>query len=267
MVRLKQLGIALVAALVSAAGGCRQRPAEPPRSSLVAEGRSMPQYSDRFGDGTPDFLRLDTSADRQAFRRWFTAIAEHQAHLAKLPPEINDCGALLRYAYREAMRRHDAAWARDNGFESYAATADLEKYAFPHTPLGPRIFRVAQGRFQSADLQDGTFAEFADAKTLLFDNAHFLSRDVRVAQPGDLIFYRQFEQLTPFHSMIFLGRSSASPDAYVVYHTGPNGKWPGEIRRVTLDSLLHHPDARWRPVPQNRNFLGVYRWNILREAQ
>jgi len=29
---------------------------------------------------------------------------------------------------------------------------------------------------------------------------------------------------------------------------------------------LHHPDARWRPLPENTNFLGVYRWNILREG-
>ncbi len=26
------------------------------------------------------------------------------------------------------------------------------------------------------------------------------------------------------------------------------------------------PEPRWRPVPGNRNFAGVYRWNILRET-
>jgi uncharacterized protein len=30
--------------------------------------------------------------------------------------------------------------------------------------------------------------------------------------------------------------------------------------------LLHHPDPRWRPLKENANFLGVYRWNILREG-
>jgi uncharacterized protein YfaT (DUF1175 family) len=34
---------------------------------------------------------------------------------------------------------------------------------------------------------------------------------------------------------------------------------------VLLADLLHHPDPRWRPEPSNPNFLGVYRWNILRE--
>src|SRR6202044_222595 len=35
--------------------------------------------SDTYADGTPDFLRLHTTQDREAFRAWFTTIAEHQA--------------------------------------------------------------------------------------------------------------------------------------------------------------------------------------------
>ena len=85
--------------------------------------------------------------------------------------------------------------------------------------------------------------------------------------PGDLLFFRQFEQRSPFHSMIFVGHSEWGPgEDWVVYHTGSDGAWAGEIRRVPLRSLLEHPDARWRPVAGNANFLGVYRWNILREA-
>ena len=34
--------------------------------------------SDSVGDGTPDFLRLHDAADRAAFRRWFTLLAEAQ---------------------------------------------------------------------------------------------------------------------------------------------------------------------------------------------
>jgi uncharacterized protein YfaT (DUF1175 family) len=229
---------------------------------------TVPDYSDSFGDGTPDFLRLDSVADRQAFRRWFTLIAERQALSgARLPAEINDCAALLRYSYREALRRHDGAWARGMDLGAIPAVADVSKYQYPYTPVGPRLFRVKEGRFAAADLSDGTFAEFADVKTLVTANAHFIGRDAGRALPGDLIFFRQFEQASPFHSMIFVGRSNFGPgDDWVVYHTGPDGSWPGEIRRVQLSSLLKHPDARWRPVPGNRNFLGIYRWNILREA-
>ena len=69
--------------------------------------------SDAIGDGTPDFLRLHDPADRAAFRRWFTLLAESQYYRGKkLPAEIDDCAALLRFAYREALREHNAAWAQ-----------------------------------------------------------------------------------------------------------------------------------------------------------
>lgn len=229
---------------------------------------SLPDFRDSFSDGTPDFLRLDSVTDRQAFRHWFSLIAEHESVAgAGLPKEINDCAALLRFAYREALRRHDAAWTKDTDFGPVPAAIDVTKYQYPYTPLGPRLFRVTQGPFAPADLNDGTFAEFADVKTLVLANAHLIGHDVSKATPGDLIFFHQFEQRSPFHSMIFLGQTNYGPgNDWVVYHTGPDGSWPGEMRRVQLSALLRHPDARWRPVPGNRNFLGVYRWNILREA-
>ncbi len=66
--------------------------------------------NDSAEDGTPDFLRLDDEHDRQAFRRWFTYLAEAQYFQAPgaRPAEINDCAALIRYAYREAL--HVARW-------------------------------------------------------------------------------------------------------------------------------------------------------------
>ena len=53
----------------------------------------------------------------------------------------------------------------------------------------------------------------------------------------------------------------------MVYHTGPIGKSPGEIRHPTLSQLMNFPDPRWRPLDSNPSFLGVYRWNILRGAE
>ncbi len=230
---------------------------------------TVPASGDSYQDGTPDFLRLTTPQDRVAFRYWFTLLAERQALSGvKLPAEINDCAALLRYAYREAMRQHDSTWASDANFGALPAAADIAKFSYPYTPLGAKLFRTRQGTFTAADLADGTFSEFADVRTLIVANAHFLTRDVHLAQPGDLLFYRQFEQSSPFHSMIFVGRSHfGDGNQWLVYHTGPDGKWPGEIRRVSLPSLLAHPNARWRPEISNPNFLGIYRWNILREAR
>jgi uncharacterized protein len=238
------------------------------RNSRVALTTALAN-GDYYQDGTPDFLRLTAPQDRAAFRYWFTLLAERQALSGvKLPSEINDCAALLRYAYRQSMRRHDSTWASDSNLGALPTSSDIAKYSYPYTPLGPSLFRTKQGTFVPADLTDGTFSEFADARTLIVANAHLLTRDVRLAQPGDLLFFRQFEQNSPFHSMIFIGRSHfGEGNEWLVYHTGPDGKWPGEIRRVSLTSLLAHPNARWRPEISNPNFLGVYRWNILREAK
>lgn len=223
--------------------------------------------SDRFGDGTPDFLRLHTAADRAAFRAWFTALADTAAALPpeRLPREIDDCAALLRWCYRGALHAHDEAWQATMPMDAPPPLASVAQYAYPLTPLGANLFRVRPGAYAAGDAANGSFAQFADARTLWQRNTFFVTRDVRAARPGDLLFYRQLEQDSPYHSMILTGPAHN----WAVYDTGPIGDGPtqvrGEVRRVALEDLMHHPDARWRPVPGNSNFLGVYRWNVLRE--
>jgi uncharacterized protein len=223
-------------------------------------------WSDRFGDGTPDFLRLTDPADQAAFRRWFTLIAEYQAVRPKeeVPAEIADCASLLRYAYREALKRHDEAWFATTGIEVAALPGEIRAWSYPHTPLGEGLFRVRGGAFEAGDVRNGAFAQFADAKTLVERNSYFVGRDARQALPGDLLFFRQFGQSSPWHSMIV---TRIGINAEVVYDTGPDHGRPGELRRVALAELLDHPQPQWRPLAANPNFLGVYRWNILRGAQ
>jgi len=220
-------------------------------------------WTDRFGDGTPDFLRLSDPADQAAFRRWFTLIAEYQAvrPKAEVPTEITDCASLLRYSYREALERHDENWFVASGVEVAAPPGEIRAWSYPHTPLGTALFRVRPGAFEAGDVGVGAFAQFADAKTLVERNAYFVSRDVRQALPGDLLFYRQFGQSSPWHSMIV---ARVGGEAAVVYDTGEDHGKAGELRRVLLAELLDHPQPQWRPIPSNPNFLGVYRWNILR---
>ncbi len=233
------------------------------------------QLSDRdtAEDGTPDFLRLDTAASRAAFRNWFTFLAEAQYFQdpRARPTEIDDCAALIRYAYREALKAHDDVWTTSARLPLIPAFDSPGKYAYPYTPLGANLFRTAAGPFRPADLSNGSFAQFADAKTLWRNNTYLVSQDLSRAEPGDLLFYRQIH--TParetYHSMIYLGRSQIQPgpQLYVIYHTGPQNASAGEMRRLTLEELRRFPEPEWRPDPENPSFLGVYRWNILKNIE
>jgi uncharacterized protein YfaT (DUF1175 family) len=228
----------------------------------------LPQTTDSASDGTPDFMRLNDQGDQEAFRRWFTFLAEVQyfTPAAERPAEIVDCSALLRYAYREALRAHAGDWTAASRLPLVPAIPSVLKYSFPHTLLGPALFRIRPSPYAPTDLKNGAFAQFANAETLARFNTFRVSRDVGRARPGDLLFFRQPVEHMRFHSMVFVGPSQIerSPIPYVVYHTGPDGAAAGEIRRLSLDQLLHFPDPRWQPREANPSFLGVFRWNILK---
>ena len=223
--------------------------------------------SDHFGDGTPDFLRLHSAADRAAFRGWFTFLADTAASLAptSLPSDIDDSAALLRWCYINALHDHNVSWLATMPMGTLPSIPSPQQYEYPLTPVGTSPFRVSPGPYLNGDAKNGSFKQFADAETLWKLNTFLVSRDVLAARPGDLLFYRKLEQDSKYHSMIVIGGEHSS----AVYDTGPTRAWPmekpGEMRRVALDDLMHYPDPAWRPIPENSNFLGVYRWNILRE--
>jgi hypothetical protein len=210
-------------------------------------------------------LDLPDPGDRQAFRLWSTWLAEtmYLAPRDRLPREITDCSALLRFACREALRAHTAEWAESLRLDELPPFPALRQPRFPAPELGAAIFRVRPGGVSKAN-----FRQFADTEHLMRFNTHFVAKDIATARPGDLLFYRQLVDSQPYHSMIWLGRShyENSRQDYVVYHTGPLNGAPGEIRRPSAAELLRHPEPRWRPVNGNSNFLGVFRWNFLRDS-
>jgi len=223
--------------------------------------------TDQFGDGTPDFLRLQSESDQAAFRQWFAFLAEttYFQKDAERPTEVRDCAALIRFAYREALRKHNGSWANQLHLPQLPVYGSVAKYDYPHTALGANLFRTRPGAFAPDDVTNGAFAEFADAESLWRYNTYRVSRDLSAARPGDLLFFRQEEHRMPFHTMIYLGESAFGQGKnWLIYHTGPSDRDAGAIRRVTVAELQQHPQFCWRPLPQNPAFLGVYRWDILR---
>ena len=196
-------------------------------------------------------LRLADASDRAAFRSWFVLLAD--AQFERAAAEITDCAALIRFAFREALREHNAEWARRVSLPFAPMFPDVRSAPKP-TAHGWPLFRVTAAT-------PGRHAEFADARTLVTLNARPLGRDVSALQPGDLLYFRQPGQTQPDHLMIFVGPSFFDREYtdWVVYHTGPTDDGPGEVRKVRLRDLQQHPTPRWRPLASNQHFVGVFR--------
>jgi uncharacterized protein YfaT (DUF1175 family) len=224
---------------------------------------------DSDNDGIPDAAELRSFSDREKFRRAFTGIAEMQFYRIsdQWNGEQRDCGGLVRFAWREALRRHDRAWFKKMGPGYEDLAADVSTNYLERRPLGEKIFRTDFGAYKTNDLAETKFSEFADARTLKNFNTRFISRDRHLAQPGDLLFYHQpWVQKFPYHVMIFVGESrivTAETRTWVVYHTGASAVDEGTVKKVELAVLDQHPNKRWRPVESNPNFLGFYRLKIL----
>ncbi len=211
-------------------------------------------------------IRLADESDRHAFRAWFVFLADAQFH--RQTPDVTDCAGLVRHAFREALREHTPEWRR--------------LAALPATVAYPEVRSRPEGRangwplFRVSAATPPRLAEFADAYTIVRFNATLVGRDAAAARPGDLLYFHQPSQSTPDHLMVFVGPSALEPDAddWLVYHTGPSaragaerGNAPpadaGEVRKVRLADLVRHPAPRWRPLPSNPAFIGVFRLKIL----
>lgn len=223
--------------------------------------RLDPRDADR--DGLPDAAELISREDRAAFTSWFTAIAESQA-LAfddAWAPIHRDCAGLVRFAFKEALRAHDRAWLAKRKRLVASDAPDVRGLRYPELPfLGDRPFRAVPGAFDPRVPIEEAFSAAPSAEILWRLGTVFVSRDLKDAQPGDLLFFTVPSAAdSRMHTMIVLGaRPGATfeePGARVVYHTG----YDGQVKRVSFTELLAHPDPSWHPEAHNPRFLGVHR--------
>jgi uncharacterized protein YfaT (DUF1175 family) len=224
--------------------------------------------ADSDGDGFPDAFKLDSFNDREAFRHAFAMIADLQ--FVRVSPEWpvdqRDSFGLIQFAFREALRQHTEFWQQRQPIA--VQLRSVEKYNYPVTPLGEKIFRTRASPYHPDDLVTGAFAESVDGETLKKFNTTYVGRNCAQAQMGDLMFFSQSsDQQKPWLVMIFLGKpfmNSNGQDDWVVYHTGPMKDGPGIMMRNRIAVLENNADLRLRPVQSNKNFLGFFRLKILK---
>ncbi len=208
-------------------------------------------------------VRFRDAADQDAFRQWVVILAD--AQFDRPTPDVTDCAALVRHAVREALRSGTPDWRRRIALPAASGVAPPVRAHVTSEAGTLQLFRVSRSA-------PPRFAEFADARRLIALNSRSLGREADALRPGDLLYFSQDGQAMPDHVMLFVGRSSleAEGEDWVVYHTGPSaragdpvGTSRGEVRKVRLRNLVRHPAARWRPLPSNPRFVGIYRLTLM----
>jgi uncharacterized protein YfaT (DUF1175 family) len=193
-------------------------------------------------------------------------MADLQSHRinSEWPSDQRSDAGLVCFAIRETLRTHTDEWR--NRFQVAAPVPSIEKYNFPLTPLGEKLFRTKAGAYKPTDLSDGTFLEFVDASRLRDFNATFIGRDWEQAQKGDLLFFRRPGSQPPL-VMIFLKDVPSDPSGkqdWLAYYAGGGRSGSAEVKEARLSLLDQDSDLNLRPVESNRNFLGFYRLKILK---
>lgn len=176
------------------------------------------------------------------FRAWFAKMVHAQLQSGPNPRWVHrDCAGLVRFAVDESLREHDDKWKKNNGFQNQKLPPEL-------------ILSQEQKKIrQRWRLADGRQSAYVNALELIQENARFLGRYMSVANVADLLFFDFGDQQ---HLMIMMG-------TYIAYHTGQIRERDNGLRAVTFDRLANWQDSRWRPVPSNPNFRGLFRLGFL----
>jgi uncharacterized protein YfaT (DUF1175 family) len=217
--------------------------------------------SDSDRDGYPDALEL-VGQDRAAFSDWFAAVAESQFYGLSNDWNLKDrdCAGLLRYAFVQALEKKDRAWWAKFTYIPRPRYPEVRAYGYPMPILSRSVFRQAPGAFQPDDVVQGRFVGRVGAKYLANFSSVFVTRDWRQARRGDIVYFLR-PGLASYHSMVYLGQN-AQGEGMVVYHTGGSVADGGEVRLLSLTTLMKHPDSAFHPTVGNPSFLGFYRWKI-----
>ncbi|MBL7543123.1 MAG: DUF1175 family protein [Bdellovibrionaceae bacterium] len=168
-----------------------------------------------------------TPVESQAFYKMnIIRIALEQSEQPSInwEPQQRDCAGFVRFVYRNAINTKEPLW-----------------YAWDGTQKIP----------------------YANAELLVAKNFSKISDSISdVIQTGDILVFRRAGQKKEdeWHLMLLMESPWEQKKWLVTYHNGARSE-AGGVKKIWMQDLLDVDGLDWKPTGENKNFVGVYRWN------
>jgi uncharacterized protein YfaT (DUF1175 family) len=139
-------------------------------------------------------------------------------------PQQRDCAGFVRYVYKTALNTTSPLW------QSW---------------------------------KEGEKLPYANAELLVSKNFSKIADEIDPSiKTGDILVFRRDGQKKEdqWHLMLVMESPWEQNKLLVTYHNGARDE-TGGVRKLWMSDLLEAEQAEWKPVKDNKNFVGVYRWN------
>lgn len=138
-------------------------------------------------------------------------------------PQQRDCAGFIRFVYKSAISSNKPLWS------------SWENQKVP----------------------------YANAELLVTKNFTRIANEINESiQTGDILVFRRDDQKKEdqWHLMMLMESPWDQNKWLVTYHNGARDE-SGGVKKVWLNELLSTNQENWKPVKENKNYVGVYRWN------
>lgn len=139
-------------------------------------------------------------------------------------PQQRDCAGFVRFVYKNAIGAESPLWTNWEGNQKIP---------------------------------------YANAELLVNRNFTKLSDEVSDSlKTGDILVFRREEQKKEdeWHLMLVMESPWEQGKWLVTYHNGSRDD-SGGVKKLWMNDLVDSEQFKWKPIKENRNFVGVYRWN------
>jgi uncharacterized protein YfaT (DUF1175 family) len=171
-------------------------------------------------------VKAERVEDQSFYKMNFIRVALEQSSTPSpnWEPQQRDCAGFVRFVYRSAVKAGGPLWTSWQGDErvSYANAELLVSRNFS------KISSVPEDSMKTGDI---------------------------------LVFHRAGQKKEDqWHLMMVMESPWEQNKWLVTYHNGARDE-TGGVKKLWMSDLLEASQSEWKPTKDNKNFVGVYRWN------